>query len=161
MLTNLRPYARITPRIRGPMQMLAVLAVIVALLLFSAACTPPHAGLTGTLPIIAPALANAGEQINVTVGPVQNARNGTFVGLVMLGTYGPRVYQAEFVSGLAHFIIPPEHTLQPGYLALIAAVDEARGEASIILFVQPTSLISVVEPLRLGKATGQIATLKP
>lgn len=88
--------------------------------------------LTGDLPINAPKIANAGDEIAVTVGPV-SVNNNTPIGLVVVGTHGPRVYNTVFESGLAHFIIPPKDTRQPGYLALIAASEDARGETSIIL----------------------------
>ncbi len=131
---------RITRKSKPLSYWLSLMTLMSVLLIF-AACSPNRA-LTGKLPIDAPALANAGEQIDVTVGPVPNASNGTAVGLVMLGTYGPRVYQGQFEAGLAHFTIPSEHTLQPGYLALIAAADQARGEASIILFIENSTKIS-------------------
>lgn len=119
------------------------------------------AALTGNLPIEAPDVANAGDQIAVTIGPV-SADNGTPVGLVMLGTYGSRVYRAEFHAGMAHFTIPAEHTLQPGYLALIVAAEEARGEASIILFSTKASTIEYVPDDMPGdNAAAQLSTEQP
>ncbi|MDX1991438.1 MAG: hypothetical protein SF029_03570 [bacterium] len=88
--------------------------------------------LSGVLPVAAPNAVRAGSQIEVIVGPV-DVDNGTPIGMVMVGAYGPRAYSAVFQAGLAHFIIPSEHTLQPGYLALIFAAEEARGETSIVL----------------------------
>ncbi|NJL57813.1 hypothetical protein HC928_23790 [bacterium] len=122
----------------------AVIVFLAALLLIFilSQCTS-DSRLTGYLPIEAPMVANAGDQIAITIGPVV-VDNGTPVGLVMLGTYGPRVYRTEFQSGLAYFTIPAEHTLQPGYLALIVAAEEARGEASIILFSTEASTIHYV-----------------
>ncbi len=107
--------------------------VAYSLSLIANACTshtPPY--LTGSLPIEAPRVAYAGDQIEIIIGPVA-AHNGTPIGLVMVGTYGPKVYNTVFQSGLAYFTIPSGDTLQPGYLAFIAAADDARGEISIIL----------------------------
>jgi hypothetical protein len=117
--------------------------ITLAVLLISA-CALIHTAnrtLTGDLPIAAPASAFAGEAIVVTVGPVA-ASNGTPIGLVMVGAYGPRVYNTVFESGIASFIIPAEDTRQPGYLALIAAADDARGEVSIRLFWEGASSAS-------------------
>lgn len=94
--------------------------------------------LTGVLPVAAPNAAHAGQSIQVTVGPVE-VDNGTPIGMVLVGTFGPRVYNSVFEAGMAQFIIPPEHTLQPGYVALIFAAQEARGEASIVLFTASRS----------------------
>lgn len=96
--------------------------------------------LTGNLPIRAPRAAAAGDTIQVIVGPVQ-ASNGTPIGLVSVGLYGPMLYNSVFESGIAEFIIPSGDTEQPGYLALIAAADNARGQASILLFNQEGSSI--------------------
>lgn len=93
--------------------------------------------LSGALPIEAPLIANAGEQIEITIGPVP-ATNGTRVGLVMTGTHGPRIYNTQFESGMAHFVIPADDTRQPGYLALVAAADDARGEHGIVVFSRRT-----------------------
>jgi hypothetical protein len=88
--------------------------------------------LTGKLPINAPSTITVGDSVDVTVGPV-SVTDGTRVGLVMVGKHGPRIYRGEFEQGIAHFIIPGEHTLQPGYLAIIAAADSARGEVGVLL----------------------------
>ncbi|GAB4516223.1 MAG: hypothetical protein OHK0046_21180 [Anaerolineae bacterium] len=77
------------------------------------------------------------------IGPV-SASNGTPVGLIMLGTYGPKVYNTVFDAGVAHFVIPSKDTRQPGYLALIAAAEDARGEASIILLSEGTASASEI-----------------
>lgn len=91
--------------------------------------------LTGNLPIRAPRAAAAGDTIQVIVGPVQ-ASNGTPIGLVSVGLYGPMLYNSVFESGIANFTIPADHTDQPGYLALIAAADHARGQTSIRLLAR-------------------------
>lgn len=135
-----------------------MVALLIALVLSQ--CTSSQR-LSGHLPIEAPLIANAGDQIAITIGPVA-VDNGTPVGMVMLGTYGSRVYQTEFYAGLAHFTIPAEHTLQPGYLALIVAAEEARGEASIILFSAKASTIQYVpEPVPGDGAAAQLSTEQP
>jgi hypothetical protein len=112
---------------------LLILALTLALILASACAGGTlQQPLSGILPIAAPNAVRAGSQIEVIVGPVE-VDNGTPIGMVMVGAYGPRAYNAVFQAGLAHFIIPSEHTLQPGYLALIFAAEEARGETSIVL----------------------------
>lgn len=88
--------------------------------------------LTGNIPIHAPTTARIGSAIEVIVGPVDVA-NGTPIGLVMVGVHGPKVYNTVFQNGEAHFKIPPSDMYQPGYVALIVASQEARGEASIIV----------------------------
>lgn len=164
MLINMFDPTRRVKTISPPGDWYRIPLVIVALLwLTVAVACSRNTELTGILPIEAPALANAGEKIAVTVGPVPDATNGTSVGLVMLGTYGPRVYQSEFESGLALFTIPASHTLQPGYLALIAAADNARGEASIILFSTSTTTIDYHEAPASPRSgtTSQISTQQP
>lgn len=89
--------------------------------------------LTGNIPIHAPATASAGSAIEVSVGPL-NVANGTPIGLVMVGVHGPKVYNTVFTNGEAFFKIPSTDTFQPGYVALIVASENARGEASIIVF---------------------------
>jgi hypothetical protein len=132
------------------------------LLLVTAACSDLPASsplLTGALPIDAPKSAQAGEQLEITIGPVQ-AANGTPIGLVMVGLHGPRIYHTTISSGLARFVIPAQDTLQPGYLAFVAAVDEARGKAGVMLFLDhPYALVDsrsqpdnskTVSPVHLG-----------
>lgn len=96
-----------------------------------AACrsAPP---LTGDLPIRVPHIATMGQSLTVTVGPV-NAVDGTVIGLVMVGSLGPRLYRATFNAGTAQFTIPGEHTTQTGYLTFVAASDQARGEGGVML----------------------------
>lgn len=88
--------------------------------------------LTGDLPIHLPGFVAAGQSLTVTVGPV-NAVDGTSIGLVMVGSLGPRLYQATFNSGTAQFTIPGEHTVQAGYLTFVAASEQARGEGGVVL----------------------------
>jgi hypothetical protein len=108
--------------------------LFVFVLIASLQDTPPQTlPLTGILPIAVPRIANTGQQIDVEIGPV-TADNGTPVGLVLVGAHGPRVYNTTFEAGMARFVIPSKDTHQPGYMALIVAADNARGEASIILF---------------------------
>lgn len=104
--------------------------------LFITACTQADKiipTLTGNIPIHAPSVANAGSAIDIVVGPV-NVADGTPIGLVIVGVHGPKVYNTVFQDGQAYFKIPPNDTYQPGYVALIVASQEARGEASIIVF---------------------------
>jgi len=113
-----------------------MLRVILLVGLFITACTQADKiipTLTGNIPIHAPSTASAGSSIDIRVGPV-NVANGTPIGLVMVGVHGPKVYHTVFQNGLAHFKIPSSDTYQPGYVALIVASQEARGEASIIVF---------------------------
>lgn len=84
------------------------------------------------LPVSVPDQLIAGQSLTVRVGPT-DAADGTDVGLVMVGSLGPRIYQSTFIQGIAVFIIPGEHTLQSGTLAFVAAADRARGEAGLIL----------------------------
>lgn len=92
----------------------------------------PRPVLVGDLPIHAPQTIMTGTAFTVTVGPV-SVRDGTQVGLVMMGEHGPRVYYANFAHGIAQFRIPGEHTLQPGFFAFVAAAQGARGETGMIL----------------------------
>jgi hypothetical protein len=108
---------------------------IIILLVFVTACTTAEnmlPKLTGNIPINAPSTASAGSDINVSVGPL-NVANGTPIGLVMVGVRGPKVYNTVFTNGEAHFRIPSTDTYQLGYVALIVASQDARGEASIIV----------------------------
>ncbi len=112
-----------------------MLRMILLVALFITACTQADKiipRLTGDIPIRAPSTASAGSAIDVTIGPV-NVANGTPIGLVMVGIHGPKVYNTVFQNGEAHFRIPPSDTYQTGYVALIVASQDARGEASIIV----------------------------
>lgn len=114
-------------------RLLVVLSLVMLLVFAACRGIDPHTSkLTGVLPIGAPAVASTGQQIDVEIGPVVTS-NGTPVGLIMVGAHGPRVYNTTFEAGMAHFVIPSKDTLQPGYLALIVAAEDARGEASILL----------------------------
>lgn len=101
----------------------------------------PITPLRGELPIDVPRVASVGQSIDVQIGPVP-ALNGTPIGLIAVGTQGPRVYNTVFNSGMARFMIPSTDTRQPGYMALIAAADDARGEASIIIAATSSSSAS-------------------
>jgi hypothetical protein len=95
--------------------------------------SPPES-LSGNLPIEAPSSAVVGQAIDVVIGPIA-VRDGTPVGLVTVGSHGPHVYRTVFdATGRAYFTLPSDDTRQPGYMALIAAADNARGESSIVLF---------------------------
>jgi hypothetical protein len=123
------------------------------LLLLIAACQPAPHILTGNLPIEAPQSITVGDTVNVKVGPII-VSDGTTVGLVMVGKHGPRVYRSTFESGVAQFTIPSEHTLQPGYLALIAAAESARGETGVLL--RPS-----IQPLPSENTNLNIASHQP
>lgn len=98
---------------------------------------PPIPTLTGWLPLNVPTGAQVGHTIDVVVGPVPQSQ-GKLVGLVVVSTDGPFTYNAVFdPSGMAYFTIPADATRQVGYLALIVAADDARGEASILLSLPP------------------------
>jgi hypothetical protein len=109
---------------------------LILLLILITACSTPETiipKLTGTIPIHAPNIASAGSPIEILIGPI-NVANGTPIGLVMVGVHGPKVYNTIFTDGQAYFKIPSTDTYQPGYVALIVASEDARGEASIIVF---------------------------
>lgn len=125
-------------RIRASLNFIRVLFICFFLSVLPVSCGNETAQLSGILPIDAPSIVVTGTQIEVRVGPVE-ANNGTPIGLVAVGTYGPRVYHSEFQSGEARFLIPADDTRQPGYLALIVAADDARGNTSVILFSDPSS----------------------
>lgn len=108
---------------------------------------PPQStiiNLSGDLPVHAPGRLNTGSAFTVTVGPV-TALDGTNVGLVMIGTHGPRLYTSTFQHGVARFSIPAEHTRLAGTFALIAAAQNARGEAALV-FQDQTAYQSVSRP---------------
>ncbi|MFW5691729.1 MAG: hypothetical protein ACOCX3_00090 [Chloroflexota bacterium] len=135
----------------------------ITLVLVSGACStdrqPPN--LTGRLQINAPHSANAGEVIEVSVGPVV-ASHGLPVGLVAVGTKGPQVYTTAFDSaGMAYFTIPSDDTRQPGYLALIAAADDARGEASILLTSARESIVGRADAPGIAIGLTQEAPVTP
>lgn len=106
------------------------------ILIAVSACRPILPPLSGILPIQAPPIIVAGSPLKITIGPVA-ANDGTGVGLVLMGSRGPHVYHTTFQRGLAEFLIPGEHTRHPGYMAFIAAADDARGEASLLLEPDP------------------------
>lgn len=110
----------------------ALRRTLVILALVLSACRAALTPAPLKLPVMVPQQLIAGQSITVTVGPT-DAADGTGVGLVMVGSLGPRVYQSTFQRGVAIFIIPAEHTLQTGTLAFVAAADRARGEAGAIL----------------------------
>jgi hypothetical protein len=122
-----------TPRDRLPTRWKQVIqrwVVIVAFVL--SACRAATTPTPIKLPISLPEQLIAGQSVTVRVGPT-DAADGTDVGLVMVGSLGPRVYQSTFFKGIAVFVIPGEHTLQTGTLAFVAAAERARGEAGLIL----------------------------
>jgi hypothetical protein len=114
------------------------LTVFCGILLFIATRPFHTTTLGGDLPIIAPTIVNVGEPINVMVGPVY-VTDGTQIGLVMLSTDGLRIYNSQFVEGVARFVIPQEHTTQAGRRSLVAIAENARGEVSIVLRPIPES----------------------
>lgn len=109
---------------------------VLGILIAAAACRPILPPLTGILPIQAPQRIVAGSPIKVIIGPVVVV-DGTSVGLVFIGSHGPYIYHTTFQHGLAEFWIPGEHTRQPGVMAFVAAADDARGEAGLLLQPDP------------------------
>lgn len=108
----------------------------VGILIAFSACRPTLPPLSGILPIQVPSIIIAGSPLKITIGPV-DANDGTGVGLVLMGSHGPHVYHTTFQRGLAEFWIPGEHTRHPGYMAFVAAADDARGEAGLRLEPDP------------------------
>ncbi len=109
--------------------------MLVFLIITACTTAPSHLPkLTGDIPIHVPTTATAGSAIEISVGPL-NVANGTPIGLVMVGVHGPKVYNTVFTDGKAFFQIPSTDTYQPGYMALIVASENARGEASILLSI--------------------------
>ncbi len=132
-----------------PLQTRNLWSVLLALMLI-VGCAPQSdtraIQLSGDLPIDAPRVASIGERINVTIGPLAEVPDGTRIGLVTMSNYGPHTYNTTFRGGLARFVIPSRHTTLPGYVALIAAVDDARGEASVVLVQEFEGMASVSTP---------------
>lgn len=110
-----------------------LILTLIAFILFACQNAIP---LSGNLPVQAPHYLAVGTPLTVTVGPV-TVTDGTHVGLVLVGKHGPRIYRSTFEQGVAEFRIPAEHTLQAGTFALIAASQNARGEAAMIFEVIP------------------------
>lgn len=131
--------------------------LLLVVLVVLAACgesAPSSQQLQGSLPIEAPQSAQAGDEIDVAIGPV-SVSNGTPIGLVTVGSHGPRVYNASFnASGMAYFTIPSDHTRQSGYLALIAVAQQARGETNVILETTTTSPVSMLAANLSARAPG-------
>ncbi len=118
------------------------------MLMLVAACgtTGPPESLSGTLPVNAPNYVSAGDPIDVSIGPVSQSE-GQSLGLVVVGNDSLRVYRTVFDSdGMAHITIPGYATNQVGYIALIVAAGEARGEASVLLSVDNRSSIAMTRP---------------
>jgi hypothetical protein len=100
--------------------------------------------LEGDLPISAPASISAGESIPVTVGPVTSV-DGTPVTLVVVGSYGPRVYEGVLAGGRVQFTIPASDTMDSGVVDLLVAAEDAQASAQIL--VQPGPPVEPVTPL--------------
>lgn len=113
-----------------------LLLYVAGIVIVFSACRPALPPLSGILPIHAPQIIIAGSPLKITIGPVA-ATDGTGVGLVLMGSRGPHVYHTTFQHGLAEFWIPGEHTRYSGYMAFVAAADDARGEASLLLEPDP------------------------
>jgi hypothetical protein len=119
----------------------ALLVMALTVLLTCQTGSPLSDRLSGELPVHAPGRLSTGSAFTVTVGPV-TALDGTNVGLVMIGTHGPRLYHSTFEHGIARFAIPAEHTRQAGIFALVAAAQNARGEAALIFQQFPNQMVS-------------------
>lgn len=121
----------------GMTHVYALLIMAVSLLITCQYPPSTFISLTGDLPVHAPGRLNTGSAFTVTVGPV-TALDGTNVGLVMIGSHGPRLYTSTFQHGVAQFSIPAEHTRLAGTFALIAAAQNARGETALVFQDQTT-----------------------
>lgn len=121
--------------------------VWIALAAIVAACSGEQAqppAITGTLPVDAPAAAQVGEEVLVSVGPV-DVPDGTQVHLTAVGSYGPHVYRTTFYDGIAHFMLPAEDTRASGIVTLIASAGQARGQTGLTLLPGPP--VEPVTPL--------------
>lgn len=114
-------------------------------ILFSAivlmACLPSAVILKGELPLTAPRVVVIGEPLHLSIGPVANAA-GKPVGLVMISTQGPKVYNSTFNADTATFDIPITDLSQPGYLTFVAVVDNARGQTIVHLQAERTTTVN-------------------
>ena len=101
------------------------------------------AELTGLLPIHAPDSALVGEEIDLTIGPVADATDGTPIVLTLIGSYGPNVLRSQFKNNQAHFLIPATMTTRSGLVDLIATSGGAKGNATLELLAdKPVEPIS-------------------
>jgi nucleotide-binding universal stress UspA family protein len=106
--------------------------------------TPDVVALAGTLPIDVVKTARVGDPITVTVGPVA-AADGLPATLVMVGSYGPRVYRGAFAGGTARFVIGGGETRASGMATLVATAGAARGEATLTF--APDTPVDPITPL--------------
>lgn len=97
----------------------------------------------GPLRIDVAAQIRAGEPAPVVV--LGAAPDGTAATLTVLGSYGPRVYRAQFAGGAALFALPPADTAAAGRVTLVAAAGAAQATAG--LRVAPGPPASVAPPL--------------
>ena len=105
---------------------------------------PAPLALTGTLPIHAVASIQAGTAVTVTVGPL-HVHEGTAITLAMVGSYGPRIYQAVFHRGVAAFVLREKDTRQTGVVTLTARSGTAQGVA--YLTIKPDAPVEPLTPL--------------
>lgn len=127
------------PFFRALKHAVGILSILGLILLSN--CTTQPTTLQGMLPVVAPSALHSGDSLRVTVGPVADA-DGKSIGLVMIGAQGLNVYRSVFEADTAYFDIPQADTAQIGYLTLIAAVDDARGETVVMLLPQRTAAIA-------------------
>jgi hypothetical protein len=120
-------------------------SALLTLLIVACQVGMPMQSRVSTLTVEAPSQVRVGQPIQVTVGPV-NSENGTYVGLMLVGSHGPFVDRTAIEAGMAYFTIPAGVTRQPGHLVLIAVMGDARGEADIDLLPSGRSSASVATP---------------
>ena len=96
----------------------------------AAPAAPAALDLKGLLAIRAPDAILAGEPALVAVEHA-GAPDGLAVTLAAQGSYGIRIYQTAFASGVARFTLPSEDNRQSGLVELIARAGSARGEGHL------------------------------
>lgn len=99
----------------------------------------PTVSLTGELPLEAPRIVRAGEDLTIRVGPFDEA-DGAVIELVMLGGLSTQLYQATVTDDYASFELGEAATRWSGHWTLIAHSGEAEGRAS--LRIEPAESVS-------------------
>ncbi len=105
---------------------------------------PPTLALTGILPMHAVASLQAGATTAITVGPIHTI-DGTAITLVVVGSYGPRIYQSAFHRGSAVFLLREADTRIAGVVSLTARAGSAQGIT--YLTITPAAPVEPLTPL--------------
>jgi len=100
--------------------------------------------LTGNLVISVARTITAGQPVVVTIGPTA-ASNSTPVTLLVVGSYGPRIYQASFHNKMAHVALPGKETQQSGVVTLTALAGQAQGSTQML--INPSNPAEPLTPL--------------